>query len=203
MTSKLKEDPWKDISTPRDPAYTEPDPDDLIELNDAVVQAVRAVAERISTRHQAHRAAGEEPPAQVVLAGDYQLAVLAVLHQVSRDVEKMASDAASMAGHQGISYTKLGAAWGGITRQSARTKWPEAVSPRSSGKPQAPTPFEYAGGHATVYQDAETGDWWYLAVGADGAYEESPRDHESQAVATAVAATFLTSHAVTSGETSR
>ncbi|MFI9824388.1 hypothetical protein ACIHFC_28645 [Streptomyces sp. NPDC052013] len=196
MDGKLKDDPqfWQDINTPRDPAYTEPDPEDLVQLKDAVYEAVGDLATRISVREQAYRAAGHEAPDGVVLSGDYQLTLLYVLHHVTGLVEQMAADAAKIAGHQDVSYTKLGAAWGGITRQSARTKWPDAV-PARGRQQQDPVPFEYAGGQATVYHDAEAGAWWYIAAGADGKHEESGSDFDTHTAATAAATAFLIQHA--------
>lgn len=191
---KPKDDPefWTDINTLRDPAYTEFDPDDLIGLHDILKETVDGLASVISVRDQAYRKAGQEPPPGVVISGDYQLAVLHVLRQVDRAVQEQAANAAKIAGHQGASYTKLGAAWG-VTRQSARTKWPDAVPARGQ-QVHEPIPLAYAGGTAAIHHDPEADAWWYIANGADGRHEECEPVHTTSTDATAAATAFLIAH---------
>lgn len=188
---------WTDINTLRDPAYTEFDPDDLVGLRDTLTETVNGLASLISARVHAYRVAGQEPPAGVVISGDYQLAVLHVLRHVDRTVQELAASAAKIAGHQGASYTKLGAAWG-VTRQSARTKWPDAVPSRGQ-QTQEPIPLAYAGGTAAIHHDPDADAWSYIANGADGRHEECEPVHTTSTDATAAATAFLIAHAKQAG----
>lgn len=179
----------------RDPAYTEFDPHTLDNLRDVLAAAVNRFAMIISTRENAYRAAGQESPGHVALSGDYQLAVLHSLRQFDRTVQELAAVAAKLAGNQGAGYPQLGAAWG-ITRQSARTKWPDAVH----GRKHETIPLTYAGGNAAIHHAPEMEAWWYIASGADGQYEESDPIHQTSTDAAAAATAFLISHAAAPGE---
>ncbi|MFF4647709.1 hypothetical protein [Streptomyces sp. NPDC001389] len=186
-------DTWADINTLRTPAYTEPSEDDVLALQEAIAEAADAMAWRISERARAHRAAGEEAPERVVLAGDYQLALLYSLRQAAAAVERRAAAAARTAGHQGAGYPQLGAAWG-ITRQSARAKWPHAV-PSRAHLPQPPVPVQHAGGTAAVLHQPDTDDlWMFTALAADGSKRVSPAEYTSSAAAAHAARTFLADH---------
>ncbi|MFF8993977.1 hypothetical protein ACF09H_29435 [Streptomyces sp. NPDC014983] len=115
-----------------------------------------------------------------------------MLRQVDRTVQEQAANAAKIAGHQGASYTKLGAAWG-ITRQSARVKWPDAVPARGQ-QTHEPIPLVYAGGTATIHHDSKADAWWYIADGADGRHEECEPVHTTSTDATAAATAYLIAH---------
>ncbi|WP_326809658.1 hypothetical protein OHB04_40695 (plasmid) [Streptomyces sp. NBC_01775] len=104
---------------------------------------------------------------------------------------------AKIAGHQGATYPKIGAAWS-ITRQAARTKWPDAVPARGQG--HEAIPFGYADGSAVVHHDPEAVAWWYIATGADGQYEESEPAHDTSTDATAAATAFLIQHSAPRAE---
>ncbi len=183
---------WADINTLRTPAYTEPSEDDVIALQDAVAEAADALAWQISERARSHRAAGEEAPDRVVLSGDYQLALLYALRQVQAAVEDQAARAAKMAGHQGASYTRIGEAWG-ITRQSARQKWPDSL-PARADLPQPPVAVQHAGGTAAALHQPAADTWLYTAIAADGTQHISDPDHATSDTAAAAARTFLAQH---------
>ncbi|MET8756205.1 hypothetical protein ABZW32_39890, partial [Streptomyces sp. NPDC004667] len=96
-------------------------------------------------------------------------------------------------GHQGAGYPQLGAAWG-ITRQSARTKWPDAV-PSRAHLPQPPVPVQHAGGTAAVLHQPDTdGLWMFTALAADGTQHVSPAEYTSSTAAAHDARAFLAEH---------
>ncbi|WP_191878692.1 MULTISPECIES: hypothetical protein [Streptomyces] len=186
-------DIWADINTLRTPAYTEPTEDDVLALQEAVAEAADAMAWQISVRARDHRAAGGEAPDRVVLSGDYQLALLYSLRQAAAAVERRAAAAARTAGHQGAGYPQIGTAWG-ITRQSARAKWPDAV-PSRAHLPQPPVTVQHAGGTAAVLHQPDPNDtWMYTALAADGTQHNSPAEYETSAAAADEARTFLAEH---------
>jgi hypothetical protein len=195
MDLSTKDDPdfWTQIMTLRDPAWRELDEIDLIDLKDDIFEAVHEMASRISLREQDYRLAGQEVPDAVVSSPDHQLATLHVLYQVQRVVDELAANTAKNAGHTGASYTKLGTAWGGITRQSARVRWPGAVSSRAAS-PDA-IPLQYADGSAVINHSSQDNAWWFAATGADEEFEESSPSFATSAEAIAAATEFLLSHA--------
>lgn len=125
---------WATVMTQVEPAWSEPTDDDASSMDDKVLDAVRALARRISTRAQAYRAAGQDFDPALMAAPDVQLALLRALYETKQSVDRLAESAATVAGRSGASYTQLGAAWGGIKRQSARLKWPHAVAKRTAGQ---------------------------------------------------------------------
>lgn len=133
---------WATVMTQVEPAWSEPTDDDAFSMDDKVLDAVRALARRISTRAQAYRAAGQDFDPALMAAPDVQLALLRALYETKQSVDRLAESAATVAGRSGASYTQLGAAWGGIKRQSARLKWPHAVAKRTAGQS---IPLRYAG----------------------------------------------------------
>lgn len=122
-----------------------------------------------------------------------QLALLRSLYEAKRSVERLAESAATVAGRSGASYTQLGAAWGGIKRQSARLKWPHAVAKRSASES---IPLRYAGGSALIRHDPDSGTWWYTVTAADQEESESEAVHNTSAEAIAAATEFLLAHAL-------
>ena len=184
---------WTAASALVEPAWSEPAQSDTFTMDESVHDAVRALAERISTRALAYRAAGKPLDPVLMASPDVQLALLRALYEAKLSVERLAESAATVAGRSGANYAQLGAAWGGIKRQSARLKWPHAVV-RNSTKESIP--LNYAGGTAVVHHDADADAWWYTATGADHQEMESGPDHGSYAEAIAGATEFLLAHAL-------
>ncbi|WP_331740870.1 hypothetical protein [Streptomyces sp. NBC_01006] len=195
MTLDSETDIWADVNTIRTPAYAEPTEDDVLALQDAVAEAADALAWQISERARAHRAADGQAPDRVVLSGDYQLALLHALRQTAGVVEKRAAAAAKVAGHQGASYARIGEAWG-ISRQSARVKWPDAV-PSRADLPQPPVTVQHAGGTAAVLHHQGTDHWMFTAVAADGTHHTSAPDYPTSAAAADDAKSCLAEHTST------
>ncbi|CAM5441886.1 hypothetical protein GCM10010329_51510 [Streptomyces spiroverticillatus] len=189
-----KNDPtfWSTVTAQVEPAWAEPTLDDSLAMDDKVLDAVRALAQRISTRATAYREAGKEFDPVLMAAPDVQLAVLRSLYEAKQSVDRLAESAATAAGRTGASYVQLGAAWGGLKRQSARLKWPHAVVKRTSGES---IPLAYAGGDAVIHHDPDADAWWYAATGADRQEEESPAVYATSAEAIARATEFLLGHA--------
>ncbi|MER7699231.1 MULTISPECIES: hypothetical protein [unclassified Streptomyces] len=183
---------WTTVLTPVDPAWNDPGDDDTFAMDEQVLDAVRALTERISTRAVAYRTAGKPFDAALMAAPDVQLAMLRSLYEAKRSVDRLAESAATVAGRGGSSYTQLGAAWGGIKRQSARLKWPHAVPKKSAGES---IPLHYAGGDAVIHHDSGADAWWYVATGADSQEDESEAVHSTSAEAIARATEFLLTHA--------
>ncbi|MER5762710.1 hypothetical protein [Streptomyces sp. NPDC002082] len=182
------EDFWATVTALLEPAWSEPAEDEAFAMDDQVLDAVRPLAQRISTRAQAYRTAGKPFDAALMAAPDVQLALLRALYEAKRSVDRMAESAATVAGRSGASYAQLGAAWGGIKRQSARLKWPHAVAKRSASES---IPLRYAGGTAVIHHDPDADAWWYTAEAADGREEESQAVHPTYAEAIARATEFL------------
>ncbi|MDG4859003.1 hypothetical protein P8605_12695 [Streptomyces sp. T-3] len=189
---------WTAVMTMVEPAWSELDDADSLAMDDDVLNSVRALAERISTRAQAYRAAGKPFDQALTPAPDVQLALLRALYEAKCSVDRLAESAATVAGRSGASYTQLGAAWGGIKRQSARLKWPHAVVKKSASDP---IPLAYAGGTAAIHHDADADAWWYAATAADLQGAESDAVHGTSAEAIAAATEFLLTHAQPAGET--
>lgn len=162
-------------------------------MDERVLDAVRALAERISTRALAYGAAGKPFDPVLMAAPDVQLALLRALYEAKLAVDRLAESAATVAGRSGANYAQLGAAWGGIKRQSARLKWPHAVVRKSA---KESIPLRYAGGTAVVHHDVDADAWWYTATGADQQGAESEPVHGTYAEAIAGATEFLLAHAL-------
>ncbi|MGW7413803.1 hypothetical protein [Streptomyces sp. NPDC054863] len=187
---------WSAVTTLVEPAWSEPTGDDSFAMDDKVLDAVRALAEGISTRARAYRAAGKHFDAALMASPDVQLAMLRALYEAKQSVERLAESAATAAGRSGASYGQLGASWGGLKRQSARLKWPHAVVRRSAGES---VPLSYAGGEAVIHHDPDADAWWYVATGADGQEEESAAVDRTSAEAVARATEFLLAHVKPAG----
>ncbi|MFJ5707431.1 hypothetical protein [Streptomyces sp. NPDC093105] len=188
---KTDDDFWTALSNLVEPPYSEPVQDDAFTMDEHVHDAVRDLAERISTRLLAYRAAGKSPDPVLMAAPDVQLALLRALYEAKQSVDRLAESAATVAGRSGANYAQLGAAWGGIKRQSARLKWPHAVVRKSASES---IPLHYAGGTAVVHHDADADAWWYTATAADQQEKESEPVHGSYAEAIAGATEFLLAH---------
>ncbi|MBQ0876780.1 MULTISPECIES: hypothetical protein [Streptomyces] len=184
---------WATVTTLVEPPWNEPTTEDSFAMDDRVHEAARALAERISTRALAYRAAGKPLDPALMAAPDLQLALLRALYETKQSVDRLAESAATVAGRGGASYAQLGAAWGGIKRQSARLKWPHAVVGRST---RESIPLHYAGGSAVVHHDADADAWWYSATAADQEEKESEAVHGTYAEAIAGATEFLLAHAL-------
>lgn len=188
---KTDDDFWTALSNLVEPPWNEPVQDDAFTMDEHVHDAVRDLAERISTRLLAYRAAGKSPAPVLMAAPDVQLALLRALYEAKQSVDRLAESAATVAGRSGANYAQLGAAWGGIKRQSARLKWPHAVVRKSASES---IPLHYAGGTAVVHHDADADAWWYTATAADQQEKESEPVHGSYAEAIAGATEFLLAH---------
>ncbi|MDX2560726.1 hypothetical protein PV371_13830 [Streptomyces sp. TX20-6-3] len=188
---KNDENFWTAVSRLVEPPWREPSQDDAFTMDERVHDAVRALAEGISTRALAYRAADKSFDPGLMVAPDVQLALLRALYEAKLSVDRLAESAATVAGRGGANYAQLGAAWGGIKRQSARLKWPHAVVRKSAGES---IPLQYAGGTAVVHHDADTDAWWYTATAADHQETESEPVHGTYAEAIAGATEFLLAH---------
>ncbi|MFD7573655.1 hypothetical protein ACFV6U_24565 [Streptomyces sp. NPDC059810] len=187
------EDFWTAAAALVEPPWSEPDQGDAFTMDERVHDAVRALAERISTRAQAYRAADKPLDPVLMASPDAQLALLRALYEAKLSVERLAESAATVAGRSGANYAQLGAAWGGIKRQSARLKWPHAVVRKAASES---IPFHHAGGTAAVHHDADADAWWYTATGADRRETESEPVHRTYAEAIAGATEYLLAHAL-------
>ncbi|MGW1013195.1 hypothetical protein ACWD4X_24545 [Streptomyces termitum] len=194
---KTDDDFWTAVSNLVEPPWNEPTQRDAFTMDEQVHDAVRALAERISTRLLAYRAADKTPDPVLMAAPDVQLALLRALYEAKLAVDRLAESAATVAGRGGANYAQLGAAWGGIKRQSARVKWPHAVVRKTAAES---IPLSYAGGTAVVHHDAESEAWWYTATAADRQERESEPVHGSYAEAIAGATEFLLAHALPAEE---
>ncbi|GGY54153.1 hypothetical protein [Streptomyces omiyaensis] len=190
---KGDDDFWTAVSNLVEPPWREPTQDDGFTMDERVHDAVRVLAEGISTRLLAYRDAGKSFDPVLMAAPDVQLALLRALYEAKLSVDRLAESAATVAGRSGANYAQLGAAWGGIKRQSARLKWPHAVVRKSASES---IPLHYAGGTAVVHHDAESDGWWYTATAADQQETESAPVHGSYAEAIAGATEFLLAHAL-------
>lgn len=190
---KNDENFWTTVTTLVEPPWSEPTTDDAFTMDERVHDAVRALAERVSTRALAYRAAGKPLDPVLMAAPDVQLALLRALYEAKQSVDRLAESAATVAGRSGANYAQLGAAWGGIKRQSARLKWPHAVVKKSTNES---IPLHYAGGTAVVHHDADADAWWYTATAADQRDKESEPVHSTYAEAIAGATEFLLAHAL-------
>ncbi|MEV6356328.1 hypothetical protein [Streptomyces hydrogenans] len=184
---------WTAFSTLVEPPWHEPTQDDAFTMDERVLDAVRALAEGISTRLLAYRAEGKPADPVLMATPDVQLALLRSLYEAKLSVDRLAESAATVAGRSGANYAQLGAAWGGIKRQSARLKWPHAVVRKSAAES---IPLHYAGGTAVVHHDPDADAWWYAATGADQREADSDPVHGTYAEAIAGATEFLLAHAV-------
>ncbi|MFJ8043269.1 hypothetical protein ACIRBX_22520 [Kitasatospora sp. NPDC096147] len=182
---------WATVMTLVEPAWREPSTDDSFAMDDKVLEAVRVLAEEISTRARAYRAADKPFDTALVAAPDVQLAMLRSLYEAKLSVDRLAESAATVAGRSGANYAQLGAAWGGIKRQSARLKWPHAVTRKAAGES---VPLQYAGGAAVIHHDPDADAWWFTATAADRQEKESEAVHATSAEAIAGATEFLLSH---------
>ncbi|WP_328406412.1 hypothetical protein OHS70_38410 (plasmid) [Streptomyces sp. NBC_00390] len=193
MSLPTKDDPefWTQIMTLREPAWREVTEDDQFDLHDAVEDAVLALARTLSTRAADHRAAGQDLPDPALAAPDVQLAMLRALREAQRAVDTLAGRTAKNAGHTGATYRHLGDAWG-ITRQSARLRWPEAVPKK--GEPR-PVELELAGGRAEIIELPGQGGYVWEATTGTGVTEKGPEPYGSAAEAAAHAGAFLQRHA--------
>lgn len=188
---------WAAASVLVEPPWSEPTQEDSFAMDERVIDAARPLAERISTRASAYRAADKLLDPVLMASPDVQLALLRALYETKQSVERLAESAATVAGRSGASYAQLGAAWGGIKRQSARLKWPHAVVRRSASES---IPFSYAGGTAVAHHDADADAWWYAATGADHQGTESDPVHGTYAEAIAGATEYLLAHSLPGGQ---
>jgi hypothetical protein len=172
--------------------YTEPTELMKAELLGAVSEAAWELAKKISPRLQAAAAAedAERTMASVALTPSAQLALLRALREVAPAVEVLANRAAVQAGSGGVGYPQLGEAWG-ITRQSARVKWPRAVMAAGVDGGSKPIKIEAAGGRAVVDVLPDEGGWGWVATGGNGVVRQSDRVHATPGDAAIDVGVFL------------
>ncbi|MGD6757273.1 hypothetical protein [Streptomyces sp. BH105] len=195
-----KDDPdfWTALMTLRDPAYRQPTDDELLRLDDAVADAAHDFARQISTRESAYRADGQEVPDGVVTSPDWQLAYLYALHEVETITKRLADRSARAAGATGATYAQLGTAWGGITKQAARSRWPGAVrKPTDLADDGEPFDLHLAGGSAEITQLPDGRGFTWEGTGADGTSGTAERPYHSRTEAAAHAGAFLAQHETT------
>ncbi|MEJ8662277.1 hypothetical protein [Streptomyces sp. MS1.AVA.4] len=192
MTLPTKDTPdfWTQIMTLREPAWREVTEDDQFDLHDAVEDAVFVLAKKLSTRAAEYRAAGQALPDAALAAPDVQLAMLRALREAQRAIDNLAGRTAKTAGHTGATYRHLGDAWG-ITRQSARLRWPDALPKK--GEPR-PVELELAGGRAEIVELPGEGGYVWEATAETGVTEKGPEPYGSAAEAAAHAGAFLQRH---------
>ncbi|MGR3939082.1 hypothetical protein [Streptomyces sp. BRA346] len=194
--SKMEDSAAAALEGTPDPAWMEPTEDQVAFLREEVAGVAADLAGRISTREQ--QLSQADAPLSTAARGrlmntaDWQLSLIRALREVKTAADGLADGYAKSAGAAGANYPQLGAAWG-ITRQSARSRWPGVVSPRS-GADRESVALRYAGGDATIAYRPEDGAWWYLATGEDGSYEESDTEFDTSTTATAAATEFLLNH---------
>lgn len=181
---------WTDIMAMRGPAYRAPAEDEVLDLYSKVEEAANDLAAAISTRAQEYRAAGQSLPDAAMASPDWNLALLYSLHQAVRVATERADGAAKAAGIGGATYSQLGAAWGGISRQAARKKWPGVVDARD-GEPERIV-VELYGGRVEVSYLPDKSAWWWLGEAGSGKYGESwEKSYDTAAEASAAAGAWL------------
>ncbi|MGW0491115.1 hypothetical protein [Streptomyces olivaceus] len=187
---------WTEMMTLRDPAYREPTDDELLQLEDDVTDAAHDLARAISTRESAYRANGQEVPDGVGASPDWTLAYLYALHEIDGIAKRLANRYARTAGATGATYAHLGTAWGGITKQAARLRWPGAVR-RPTDLADGAEPFELrlAGGLAEIIQLPDECGFVWEATGADGTSGQGEEPYGSRTEAAGRAGAFLARHA--------
>ncbi|MDH6604474.1 hypothetical protein M2164_000109 [Streptomyces sp. SAI-208] len=186
---------WADIMTMRDPAYRAPTEDEVLQLEDDVADAAHALAVAISARESAYRVNGQDVPDAVVASPDWQLTYLYALHMVDGIVKKLADRTARAAGGIGANYGHLGAAWGGITKQAARLRWPGAVRrPTDLTEKAEPFQLSLAGGVAEIVQLPDAAGFAWAATGGDGTIGQGEEPYGSRTEAAAHAGAFLALH---------
>ncbi|MFE1781275.1 hypothetical protein ACFW9F_01440 [Streptomyces sp. NPDC059506] len=192
---------WHDVMTMRVPAYREPTDDELLRLEGDVADAARDFARSVSTRESAYRANGQEVPDGIAISPDWILAYLYALREVDTIIKRLADRAARTAGGTGASYADLGSAWGGISKQAARLRWPGAVrKPTDLADNAERFELRLAGGLAEVIQLPERRGFVWEATGADGTSDQSDEPYGSRTEAAAHAGAFLARHACPADE---
>ncbi|MDW8803714.1 hypothetical protein P1P68_02540 [Streptomyces scabiei] len=192
---------WTAMMALRDPAYREPTDDELLQLEDDVTDAAHNLARAISTRESAYRASGQEVPDGVVASPDWGLSYLYALHEIDGIVKRLANRHARTAGATGATYAHLGTAWGGITKQAARLRWPGAVrKPTDLADGAVPFELRLAGGLAEITQLPNEHGFAWEATGADGTSGQGEEPYASRTEAAAHAGAFLARHAAPADE---
>ncbi len=171
------------------PGYMEPTPAQLKQLakdlRSLAWKHALEISQRLSTTAPEERAAASQ---QLRWTPDWTLSILRMLREVGPAAEAAAAEVAHRAGNQGATYVQLGEAWS-ITRQSARTKWPNAV-PAASAAPK-PLPLSIAGGTAQVSCRDDGSGWTWAAAAANGATQEPEASYDTAEEALARAGHFL------------
>ncbi|WP_431776324.1 hypothetical protein [Streptomyces cucumeris] len=188
-----------DMEQLRDPAWSDPTPEQTTKVRARVAGLAAELADQISTRAQGLPAHAPDNAHLVVReAGDWVLAHMRALREIRTAVEALADRDAAAAGIRGAGYPQMGDAWA-ITRQGARKKWPSAVSAMSKPPADQPlrTTIEAYGGTADLSWHATEGGWWWIGQGADGAPGDAGEDttYDTREEAAAHAGAFLQQHA--------
>ena len=175
------------------PYFEDPTEEQRKQLRSQLLAAAWELAPQVCPRT---RDLPRDRTTQSLLAGrPGQLALLRVLREVAPVAEELATEAALRAAMGGANYRELGQAWG-ITRQSARKKWPEAMK---DVPPEETDGFEVemGGGAARVRFDREIPGWTWTATGGDGSKDTSRRAWTTSHEAAARAGAWLSQHSTT------
>ncbi|WP_051812449.1 hypothetical protein [Kitasatospora sp. MBT63] len=171
------------------PGYVEPTPDQLArlaeELSSLAWKHALEISQRLSTTAPEERAAASQ---HLRWTTDWTLSILRMLREVGPAAEAAAAEIARRAGSQGASYVQLGEAWA-ITRQSARAKWPKAISA------SRPLTLQTAGGSAQVSYREDGSGWTWAAVASNGVTGKPEACYGTSEEALAHAGHFLLANA--------
>ncbi|MEY9961552.1 hypothetical protein [Streptacidiphilus sp. MAP5-52] len=147
-----------------EPYFEDPTEDEGKQLRTELLAVAQKLAAQVCPRTR-DLPEGDRTRQTLLVARPGQLALLRVLRELAPAAEELATEVAFRAGTNGANYRELGAAWG-ITRQSARKKWPDAMR---SAPPEETTGFEIeiGGGEARIIFNREIPGWTWTATGAD------------------------------------
>ncbi|MEU5869794.1 hypothetical protein ABZ815_52140 [Nonomuraea sp. NPDC047529] len=121
------------------------------EDSESIYDALHSAASALADQHGTPAPdVSDAPPRQ---RADRHLSMLTALTAIQAHVEDAIHGAASAAGATGaITYADLGTA-AGITRQSARTRWPGVIPDARPGRPRAALTLEDVGPHCEHGRD--------------------------------------------------
>ncbi len=183
---------WATVTTLVEPPWNEPTTEDSFAMDDRVHEAARALAERISTRALAYRAAGKPldprswPPRPATGAAPGAVRDQAVRRPAGGERRHRRRPRRG----------QLRPTRGRLGRYQASVRPPQ-VAPRGRREVHPGIhPLHYAGGSAVVHHDADADAWWYSATAADQEEKESEAVHGTYAAAIAGATEFLLAHAL-------
>ncbi|WP_237302549.1 hypothetical protein [Streptomyces sp. S063] len=159
-------------------------------MDEHLLEAVRSLAERISTRALAYRTAGKPFDAALMARPTVQLAMLRSLHEARRSVDRLAESAATVADAVAPA-TRSSARPGAASSASRPPQVAPAVPKKSAGESIRSTT---RGATQWLHHDPGADAWWYTprAPTAGKRIGGRPR-HVAEAIARATE--FLLTHA--------